>query len=45
MDSVGVVEMITYLEDTFSLEVPKALLFDPEFTSVIGIAVRIAALL
>lgn len=45
IDSAGVVEMIAYLEDTYSIEIPKAMLFDPDFTSVEGIAVRIARLI
>lgn len=45
IDSAGVVEMIAYLEDTYAIAIPKAMLFDPEFTSVEGIAERIARLL
>ena len=45
VDSVGVVEIITFLEETYAIEIPKPMLFDPAFTSVSGIAERIASLL
>jgi len=45
IDSVGVIELISYLETTYSIEIPRVLLFDPEFTSITGIAERIVRLL
>ena len=44
VDSIGVVETISYLENTYSIQIPKVMLFDPKFTSVDGIAERIANL-
>ena len=45
VDSAGVVELIAHLEDTYSIEIPKAMLFDPKFTSVDGIAESVSMLL
>ena len=45
IDSVGVIELIAHLETTYAIQVPRAMLFDPAFTSVNGIAERIATLL
>jgi len=45
VDSAGVVELIAYLEDTYSTTIPRSMLFDPGFTSVDGIAERVASLL
>ena len=45
VDSVGVVEMISFLEKQYGVEVPKDLLFDPEFTSIAGISARVSLLL
>lgn len=38
LDSIGVVELIGYIEATFGVAVPDETLFDPAFTSVDGIA-------
>ncbi len=45
VDSAGVVEVIEFLEETYGMEMPDDLLFDPRFTSVDGIAELIANLL
>ena len=45
VDSIGVIELIAYLETTYMIEIPRAMLFDPGFTSVDGIAERIAQLM
>lgn len=45
VDSAGVVELVAYLEDTYSIKIPRSMLFDPGFTSVDGIAERVARLL
>jgi acyl carrier protein len=37
IDSVGAVEMIAYLEQTFDIQLPQEVLFDPDFTHVRGI--------
>ena len=38
VDSIGMVELIGFLEDTFAVVVPDEVLFDPDFCSVNGIA-------
>jgi len=38
LDSIGVVELIGHIEETFGVAVPDESLFDPGFTSVDGIA-------
>lgn len=38
VDSIGVVELIGHLESTFGISLPDAALFDPNFTSVDGMA-------
>ena len=38
VDSIGVVELIGFIEATFDVAVPDEALFDPDFTSVVGIA-------
>ena len=38
VDSIGVVELIGHLEATFDVDLPDEALFDPDFTSVNGIA-------
>ncbi len=38
LDSIGVVELIGHIEAAFGVAVPDETLFDPEFTSVGGIA-------
>lgn len=45
VDSAGVVELIAYLEDSYAIQIPRSMLFDPGFTSVDGIAERIVRLL
>lgn len=45
VDSIGVVELIAYIEATFDVAVPDEALFDPDFTSVDGIARIVRALL
>ena len=45
VDSAGVVELIAHLEDTYSIEIPKPMLFDAKFTSVEGIAESVSRLL
>jgi acyl carrier protein len=42
VDSAGVVEMIAFLETTFSVTLPEEVLFDPDFTFIRGIARLIA---
>jgi acyl carrier protein len=37
VDSVGAVEMIAFLERTFAISLPEAVLFDPDFTHIRGI--------
>jgi acyl carrier protein len=43
VDSAGVVEMIAFIEQTFSITLPEEILFDPDFTYIRGIARLIAA--
>lgn len=38
VDSVGVVEVIEFLEQTFAVRIPDDALFSPEFTCVDGMA-------
>ena len=45
VDSTGVVELIAYLEDSYAVQIPRSMLFDPGFTSIDGIAERIVRLL
>lgn len=45
VDSAGVVELIAYLEDSYTMQIPRSMLFDPGFTSVDGIAERVVRLL
>jgi acyl carrier protein len=44
LDSIGVVEMIGYIEATFGVAIPDEALFDPDFTNVDGIARIVSAL-
>jgi len=37
-DSVGVVELISFLETTFGVRLPDGAFFDPDFTSIQGIS-------
>lgn len=45
VDSTGLVEMIAFIEDHFHLELPDELLFDPDFTSIDGIASCVSRIL
>jgi acyl carrier protein len=38
VDSIGVIELIQFLERTFAIEIPEADLFSPEFSTIEGIA-------
>ena len=38
VDSIGVVELIGYIESTFDVSLPDEALFDPDFAHVDGIA-------
>jgi acyl carrier protein len=38
VDSIGVIELIEFLEKTFVIEIPEEDLFSPEFSSIDGIA-------
>jgi methoxymalonate biosynthesis acyl carrier protein len=38
VDSVGFVSLITWLEETYSIELTEAYLFDERFSSISGIA-------
>lgn len=38
VDSVGVIELLAFLESTFSAEIPEEDLFSPEFSTIEGIA-------
>jgi acyl carrier protein len=42
VDSTGVVEVIAFLEQTFSITLPDEALFSPEFRSIAGIASLVA---
>jgi acyl carrier protein len=42
VDSVGAVEMIVFLEQTYGVQLPEEVLFDPDFTNVRGIARLVA---
>lgn len=44
VDSMGVVEVIAFIEDSFSVTVPEEMLFAPEFTHIYGMANMIAEL-
>ena len=44
VDSIGVVELIGHIETTFDVALPDEALFDPDFTSVDGIARIVSAL-
>ena len=45
VDSAGVIEVIAFLEETFALTLPEDVLFDTSFSSIDGMAVRVAGLL
>jgi acyl carrier protein len=38
VDSIGVIELIQFLEKTFAIEIPEGDLFSPEFSTIDGIA-------
>jgi acyl carrier protein len=38
VDSIGVIELIEFLEQTFVVEIPEEDLFSPEFSTIDGIA-------
>ncbi|MDH4260768.1 MAG: acyl carrier protein [Gammaproteobacteria bacterium] len=38
VDSLGMTELIVFLESTFAIQVPDTVLFSPQFTSIDGIA-------
>jgi acyl carrier protein len=38
VDSVGVIELLAFLESTFGVEIPEEDLFSPEFSTIEGIA-------
>ncbi|HEY2732124.1 MAG TPA: phosphopantetheine-binding protein [Polyangia bacterium] len=42
VDSVGVIELIAFLERTFAIALPEEILFDPDFTHIRGIARLVA---
>jgi acyl carrier protein len=42
LDSTGAVEMITFIEQTFSVQLPEEVLFDPGFTHISGISRLVA---
>lgn len=44
VDSAGVVEVISHLEETWRVKIPEEALFDPRFTRIAGMAEVIAAL-
>ncbi len=38
LDSLGVVEVISFLESTFGVRIPEEVLFSPDFTHIDGMA-------
>ena len=38
VDSIGVIELIQFLESTFAIDIPEEDLFSPEFSTIDGIA-------
>jgi|SRR5688572_8187940 len=44
VDSIGVIELIGHIEDTFEVALPDEVLFDPGFASIDGIARIVATL-
>ena len=38
IDSVGAVQMVAHIEETYGIELTQEVLFDPDFTSISGIA-------
>jgi len=45
VDSIGVVELIDFIETTFGIVLPDEALFDPQFTSVEGMGRKVSELL
>ncbi|CAM2011448.1 acyl carrier protein [Acanthopleuribacter pedis] len=45
VDSTGAVEVIAFLEDEFQIRLPDEVLFDPNFTTINGMADRVAGLI
>lgn len=37
IDSIGIVELVAFLESNFSIELPEAMLFSPNFASIAGL--------
>ena len=44
VDSMGVIEVIAFLEETFKVAIPAEMLFSPDFTNIAGISKLIAGL-
>lgn len=44
VDSLGVVEVIEFLERRFAVKLPEEVIFDPDFTSIEGIARHVVGL-
>ena len=44
VDSTGIVELIAFLEESFSITMPDDALFDPDFTSIDGMSLMVARL-
>lgn len=44
VDSMGVIEVIAFLEETFNVTIPDEMLFSPDFTSISGMSKLIAEL-
>ncbi len=44
VDSVGVVEVVTFLESRYGVTIPEDSLFDPRFTCIRGMAEIVAGL-
>jgi acyl carrier protein len=42
VDSIGVIELIQFLESTFAIDIPEEDLFSPEFSTINGIATIVA---
>lgn len=45
VDSPGVIEVIAFLEETYSVEIPQETLFLPEFTCIRGMAEAVSKLI
>ncbi|GIU87061.1 MAG: hypothetical protein KatS3mg009_1576 [Acidimicrobiia bacterium] len=44
VDSVGLVELLAFIDEEFAVEVPEEALLSPEFSTIDGIAGVVAAL-